>query len=128
MANKIKQFRYYAEGSTPSQGNEKNQPIVIAHDSGSQVPVSYSHYCSGLVFGDAFPILQLGVQALPGTKFYLNNALEPIIIGSTGIYELDLGGQTEITAINFDMDSMELIRDNNSAFLIVDIIYDDGKE
>ena len=128
MANRIKQYRYYANSNNPSVGNEKNQPIEIASESGSQIPVTHDHYCSGLVFGNAFPIIQLGVQALPGTKFYLNNALEPIIIGSTGIYELDLGGQTEITAINFDLESMKLIRDNNNAFLIVDIIYDDGKE
>lgn len=128
MANKIKQYRYYADGPVQTQPNEKNQPKTISGDSGNAVPVTLEHYKSGLVFGDAFPVLQLGVQALPGTKFFLNNALEPIIIGSTGIYELDLGGQTEITAISFEGKSMELIRDNNNAFLIVDVIYDDGKE
>lgn len=129
MANRIKQYRYYAEAvENSSNGNEKNQPKEIVSESGGYIPTSYNHYVSGLVFGDAFPILQLGVQALPGTKFYLNNALEPIIIGSTGIYELDLEGQTEINAISFDLESMELIRNNNNAFLIVDIIYDDGKE
>jgi hypothetical protein len=46
----------------------------------------------------------------------------------TGIYELDLVGQTEITAIQFDADSMVNINNNNNAYLIVDIIYDDGKE
>ena len=129
MANRIKQYRYYAEAvENSSNGNEKNQPREIVSESGGYIPTSYNHYVSGLVFGDAFPILQLGVQALPGTKFYLNNALEPIIIGSTGIYELDLEGQTEINAISFDLESMELIKNNNNAFLIVDIIYDDGKE
>lgn len=129
MANRIKQYRYYADGvENSANGNEKNQPQQIASESGDLVPTSYTHYCSGLVFGDCFPVLQLGIQALPGTKFYLNNALEPIIIGSTGIYELDLAGDTEITAITFDVDSMKLIKDNNNAFLIVDIIYDDGKE
>lgn len=129
MANRIKQYRYYADAvKNSTNGNEKNQPREIADESGGYIPTSYNHYVSGLVFGDTFPVLQLGVQALPGTKFYLNNALEPVMIGSTGIYELDLEGQTEITNITFDHDSMVLIRDNNNAFLIVDIIYDDGKE
>lgn len=129
MAKRIKQYRYYADGvKNSASGNEKNQPQEIKNDAGEYVPTSYTHYVSGAVFGDTFPILQLGIQALPGTKFYLNNGLEPIIIGSTGIYELDLDGQTEITDISFDYGSMTLIRDNVNAFLIVDIIYDDGKE
>jgi hypothetical protein len=36
------------------------------------------------------PIVQLGIQSVPGTKFYLNGSNNPIIIGNTGIYELDL--------------------------------------
>lgn len=128
MANKIKQFRYYADAvANSTNGNEKNQPREIEVENG-YTPTSYNHYVSGLVFENTFPVLQLGVQALPGTKFYLNNALDPIMIGSTGIFELDLEGQTEITNITFDPESMILIRDNNNAFLIVDIIYDDGKE
>lgn len=128
MANKIKQYRYYADAvKNSTNGHEKNQPREIETENG-YIPTSYIHYTSGLVFENTFPVLQLGVQALPGTKFYLNNSLEPIMIGSTGIFELDLEGQTEITNITFDAESMMLIRDNNNAFLIVDIIYDDGKE
>lgn len=129
MANRIKQFRYYAdglnEGVTP---NEKNHPSQITKEDGKLTAVNAVDYQSGVVFGNCFPILQLGIQALPGTKFYLNKALEPIIIGSTGIYELDLNGQTEITSISFEESSMNLIKQNNNAYLIVDIIYDDGKE
>ena len=86
--------------------------------SDGQTAVTYSHYVSGDVFGECFPVTQLGIQAIPGTKFSLNNAVEKIIIGSTGIYELELNEQTQITNIQFDARSMELIRDNNNAFLI----------
>lgn len=123
MANKIKQFRYYND--TNNLG--KNSPSVITID-GADVDVSYAHYVSGAVFGECFPVLQFGIQSLPGTKFYLNNGNDPIIIGSTGIYELDLEGQTEITQIQMDGGSMKVINDNDSAYLIIDIIYDNGEE
>ncbi len=123
MANKIKQFRYYND--TNNLG--KNSPSVVTID-GADVNVSYAHYVSGAVFGECFPVLQFGIQSLPGTKFYLNNGNDPIIIGSTGIYELDLEGQTEITQIQMDGGSMKTINDNDSAYLIIDIIYDNGEE
>jgi hypothetical protein len=70
------------------------------------------------------PISQLGIQSLPGTKFYLNNSNDPIIIGHTGIYELNLEGMAEITALAFDSKSIEAINGNYNSFLIVDIIYE----
>lgn len=129
MAKRVKQYRYYND-STNEVGNlsaKVNQPQTITGDDGSSINVSHVHYVSGRVFGDAFPVLQLGIQALPGTKFYLNNAVDPIIIGLTGVYELDLGGQTEITAIQIDAASMVNIRDNYNASLIIDVIYEDGE-
>jgi hypothetical protein len=65
---------------------------------------------------------------LPGTKFYLNNSASPIIIGYTGIYELDLEGVAEITSISFDRDSLSAINNINNAYLIVDAIYNVEEE
>ena len=107
MAKKIMQFRYYAEK------NNKNQPKNI----------SKSNLSSGSVFSNYYPITQLGIQALPGTKFYLNNSITAIIVGSTGIYELDLEGLAEINNISFDAASLQAINSNNNAYLIVDIVY-----
>jgi hypothetical protein len=84
---------------------------------------------NGSIFGNYHNITQLGVQGLPGTKFYLNNPSNknnPIIIGSTGIYELDLQGLSEIVSIQFDRASIQAINDNRNAYLIVDIIYEGG--
>ena len=75
MAKKVKQFRYYNNTSS------NNYPSNI---------VNYRSLISGTAFSDFIPIYQLGIQSLPGTKFYLNGATNPIIIGNTGIYELDL--------------------------------------
>ena len=108
MANKIMQFRYYGEKVS------NNQPSSI----------SASSLASGHIFSGYLPITQLGIQTLPGTKFYLNNSIYPVVIGSTGIYELDLKGVTQITEIHFDKRSLNLINENNNAYLIVDIIAD----
>ena len=107
MAKQIMQFRYYTEN-----GN-KNYPKAITK----------SRLVSGSIFQTYTPITQLGIQALPGTKFYLNDGTTPIIIGSTGIYELDLEGLSEITNLAFDGTSIENINKNNNAYLIVDIVY-----
>ena len=110
MAKKIMQFRYYGDG------NSKNYPKNISKDI----------LRSGAIFesNDCYPIIQLGIQSLPGTLFYLNSANTSIKIGSTGIYELDLEGYTTIDRLTFDQNSLTLIDNNPSAYLIVDMICD----
>lgn len=109
MAKKIMQFRFYGENDS------RNQPSDI-----SAVTLK-----TGAIFTKYLPITQLGIQTLPGTKVYLNNALTPIYIGSTGVYELDLEGLTYITHLAFDEKSLQNIADKDkypSAYLIVDAI------
>lgn len=124
MAYKVKQFRYYNDQSSEVPEAKRNQPVTLADTS---TLITSQHYVNGDVFGTSFPVIQLGVQALPGTKFYLNEAVDPIIIGATGIYELDLTNGIQITKISFAIDSMNNIKTNDNAYLIVDIIYDDGE-
>ena len=108
MAKQIKQFRFYNQKST------KNYPTTI----------TMANLASGSIFSNYMPVVQLGIQSLPGTEFYLNNSYSSIVIGSTGIYELDLEGYTEITNLKFDIKSIERIAEGPSAYLIIDIIYD----
>lgn len=112
MAKQIKQFRYY------KQGSPKNYPSNI----------SIANLASGSIFSQYMPVIQLGVQSLPGTKFYLNNSNDPIIIGNTGIYELDLNGLSEVIAIAFDRTSINAVTTSQNGYLIVDILYEDGEE
>ena len=112
MAKQIQQIRYYGDKDI-----DKNYPNGV----------SYRTLASGSAFNKFIPAIQLGIQALPGTKFYLNNAVNPIIVGYTGIYELDLNGLSEITSISFDGKSLQAIGNNNNAYLIVDLIYEDGE-
>lgn len=114
MAKVVKQYRYYNETD-----QERNQPLGVKKE----------EFINGSVFENpsCYPILQLGIQTLPGTKFYLNNSVEPIIVGFTGIYELDLDGLTEIIRLTFNKTSMDMIDENPNGYLIVDVLYDNGE-
>ena len=110
MAKHIMQFRYYND----EQGNN-NQPEDLNAESLNK----------GTIFAKYLPFTQLGIQALPGTRFFLNDNIEgPVIIGSTGIYELELEGISKISSLKFDSKSLKLIADNTNAFLIIDVIYE----
>ena len=110
MAKVVKQYRYSGDSF-----KEKNQPENL----------TLKELSSGSVFfiNNLKSIIQLGIQTLPGTKFKLNNG-EEIIIGSTGIYELELSGISEITGLSFNEQSLQLINELGSAFLIVDALYE----
>lgn len=111
MAKRIMQFRYYDE----TNGN--NQPSGINIDNLSSSTNS--------IFDGYKSITQLGIQALPGTRFFLNNNTDgPIVIGSTGIYELELEGISSIEALRFERASLNSIRDNPNVGLIIDIVYE----
>lgn len=106
----IKQFRYYGEN------NEKNYP-------------QYSNYYGMLYKGNILQglgvVSQLGIQARPETKFYLNNSPHPIIVGKTGIFELDLEGRGVITSIRFDQSSLaDYNAPNNTDRLLIDVVYE----
>ena len=106
MAKKLKQFRWYSEGDS------KNFPQATAEQ-----------YANGTVFEGVYPIAQLGIQALPGTEFYLNGSVKPIIIGVSGIYDLDIKNGARVTGLSFSRQAMERIGANNTSYLIVDILY-----
>lgn len=110
MARKVQQIRYYGDN------DGKNQPSKLT---GNLLR-------SGSAFRDYTPMKQIGIQTLPGVKFYLNNSIEPIVVGSTGIYELNVENLTEITALTFDTISINMINDTPSlSYIIVDILYED---
>lgn len=69
------------------------------------------------------PLTQLGIQAPPGTKFYLNGNTNPVIVGFTGLFDIDLTQGGSIISLSFDSDSIKEIQQNDSAFLIVDMAY-----
>lgn len=107
---KITQFRYY------NQNNSNNYPFT-----------TWQEYCSDTSFKSYRPIHQFGIQTLPGTKIYLNQSSNPIIIGATGMYEIDCDNTTAIlNSFRIDQSSMTTIENLDNGYLIIDLVY--GKE
>ena len=108
MTQNFKQFVFCKNGSA------KNSPSNLTG----------ANLVAGNIFLDYQPISQIGIQAPPGTKIYFNNNDSPIIIGYTGLLELDFsstGGS--ISSIAVDQASIDYISSNDSAILIIDIAY-----
>ena len=103
MAKRIKQYRFFGDDS-------------------AQV---WSDVVSGAAFSREFGrgVYQLGIQALPGTKFKLNNSPGWIILGTNGIFDLNLANKARITSLCFEADSVAKLRQNNGLILLVDIVY-----
>ena len=109
MSKVLRQIRYYGDNA-----NLKNTPPGL----------TWNQLFSGEAFQEYYPLYQIGVQGLPGTKFYLNDSLYPVVLGSTGIYELEDNGQSQVVSLSFDKAALEKINsmDSLSAGLIIDIM------
>lgn len=105
----IKQIRYYADGSAENFPSSVNKNALQ----------------NGTAFRPYYPITQLGVQAIPGTKFYINGNKYPIIIGYTGIFELNSSLNYLVNSLTFSEESLNLINDNDNAYLLVDFVYEE---
>ena len=117
MATKIKQLRFY-NAEADSNGN------IVSDPNNAPSGVSYKYYCDDTSFRYFAPIYQLGSQTLPGTKVYFNQSTTPVIIGASGVYELDLTNTTAIlNSIRIDPESMQTINDLPNGYLIVDLVY-----
>ena len=104
----IKQFRYYG----------KNNPDNYPSD------VTYQNLTLDNIFKGYGTITQMGIQAPRGTVMYLNNETTyPIVIGETGIYEIDLQNYGQIYSIRFTSESLDDY-DLGKDRLLVDIIYE----
>lgn len=69
-------------------------------------------------------IIQLGIQGPSGLHFQLDgNSTAELIIGSTGVYELDVNGMTVIKSITFPQFSTNTPPTDQ---IIIDIIYWEG--
>lgn len=119
MGKIVKQYRYYGENSKdlnyPSEINlntlESGQIFVLKSDISA-------------------PIIGLGIQTIPGIKFHLNgDAGDPIVVGNSGIYQIELQNNFEIDMLQFERKSLnELVNTmSNNAYLIVDAIYETGE-
>ena len=90
----------------------------------------YDYYTDKLSLGNIFQdygfVSKLGIQGPVGLKFYLNFSPNPITIGETGIYELDLEGIGRISAIQFNRTDLENFYTHNplNDKILIDIVYE----
>lgn len=108
MNKHVKQFRYYGFN------DENNYPIDID-----------SKLSNGTIFEDYMPICQLGIQTLPGTKFFLNDPYQQreLQVNYTGIFELSFN-DAKISSLSFKDESLATIDSIPGAYLIVDVVYE----
>ena len=111
MKRQLQQFRYFGDKSSKTSTGLIRDNLI-----------------SGSIFPDS--IVALGIQTYPGVKFYLNSSTdEPTIVGSSGIFEINLTDNCEIKHLEFLEESIDFINSaNNTAYLIIDIIYNEEKE
>ena len=79
---------------------------------------------NGSFLGDITHIVQFGIQTLSGVKFSLNGSDDYITVGKTGVYEIELTDDVTISDIHFFEESLQLINDNSTAYLILDLAYE----
>ena len=113
MQQNFKQFIYCNETSS------KNYPLGIKE-------INLTSSTENNIFNNFLPIYQLGLQAPPGTKVFLNESQLPVIVGFSGLLELDLSDGGSITSVRFDQSSIQHIAENDGLILIIDIVYSGG--
>lgn len=79
---------------------------------------------SGELLRNKGVITHLGLQASPETAFYLNHSDNPIFVGKTGIFEIDVEGYGVITSIAFTEDTLNHVHEGDG--ILIDIIYEGG--
>lgn len=124
MSRGFRQFRYYGENS----GNIPGTDYPVSNiDIESLIAVTGSNSICGRINGAN--IMHLGIQSLPGCKFFLNGKAYATYIGNSGIFELDFEGTGQaISSICFDETWIRNIFSNaansQTPYIIVDIAYD----
>lgn len=111
---KVYQLRYYGLESEKNSPNDENIWVGLSSDA-TKPSNLLANYGSAV---------KIGIQTLPGVRFYLsNNFSNGIIIDHTGVYELDLRNtNTTINQLFFDRASLNRVSEVDNASLIVDIL------
>ena len=107
MASKIKQIRY------PDPGQK----------------LKFNGGWSENIIANLGSVTQLGIYALPGTRFKINQAnsdsVEKLIINGSGIFSINLEDRP-ITSISLAKASFDNINQLGQHFIIIDLIYEGG--
>lgn len=121
MGREMRQFRYYKEGEGVfSMGGNS----VTNYFPGATVNLVNENDPGLSVDLTPYGIVQLGIQTVPGTRIKFNHSINPVVIGYSGIYELNLEQSAGvINQFSIDYNSMQIINDLPNGFFIMDIVY-----
>lgn len=115
MARELRQYRYYGENSSRNYPNLENNTITADNlETGS---IFFVDTTLGV-------ITQLGIQTMPGIKFYLNSSVSPVVIGKNGIFDLNVENISQISALQFDQESINRLQATPNSYLLIDAIYE----
>ena len=111
--NKLYQIRYFGKANTKE---------INVSDETKTNNIEYVDLSQNLINGS---VKKIGIQTIPGIRFFVDeNSEYPIIIGMSGIFELDLTLSTAtINHLRFDVDSLDIIENNPGGYLIIDLLY-----
>lgn len=126
---RIMQFRYRG-----TQAEVNNGSYIADHvENYPQIKNYRDKLIAGNIFQDYGHVSQFGIQGPTGLRFYLNGSQHSIMIGETGIYELNLEGIGRITSIRFNKDDLDKyyptnldieVNGDRADRLLIDIIYE----
>ena len=117
--NSINQYRYY----DLIVQNPNDSVLDIKNDTNAIISIKNDTFYELI---NEKNIKQIGIQSLPGSKFYFNEPKFPIIIGNTGYFEIGLDAKITIGAVYIDNDTRNLITNNPAAMIIIDTIEEKG--
>lgn len=120
---KVVQIRYYGNG------NGKNSKWDHLNDNGEIVSEDLTKDNFNENLSEYSNILQIGIQSFPGAAFSLNEGIDKVLIGTTGIYELNLENLIDINKLSIDNDTLDLInKSSGSLYVIIDLLYEEVSE
>lgn len=122
MSKYVTQVRYYGDGDSRNSSDNVTATSLV----------------TGSIFSDYAPITQLGIQTSPlfeykegetevsvRPSFYVNDGMNSIQIGRTGIYELDLEGISSIKKLRLAEDFVVAIQKvGEGAYVMIDLVYE----
>ena len=111
--NQLQQIRYFGKANTKE---------IDVSDETKTNNIEYDDLSQNLIKGS---VKKIGIQTIPGIRFFVDEKNEyPIIIGMSGIFELDLTSSiATISHLCFDVDSLGIIENNPGGYLIIDLLY-----
>ena len=105
MAKQVGQIRWF--GANNSSNSSKS--------------LTLNDLIRGTMLPKTYPITAITIQAPRGSQIFINSNSQPITLGTTQIYSLDVEGVAIITSVRFSLDTINKI---SNAAVVIDYTYE----